>query len=75
MVRFVEGQIIYRFTNNLSFCQFPRPDNRDSQADTNNNYHKNSCEDVVIIIYLINPTKHPGALHFMKSGCYLKPNL
>ena len=26
MVRFVKGQMICRLTNNLSFCQFPRPD-------------------------------------------------
>ena len=25
MVRFVKGQIIFRLTNNLSFCLFPRP--------------------------------------------------
>ena len=26
MVRFVKGQIICQLTNNLSFCQFPRPE-------------------------------------------------
>ena len=25
MIRFVKGQIICQLTNNLSFCQFPRP--------------------------------------------------
>ena len=26
MVRFVKGQIMCQLTNNLSFCQLPRPD-------------------------------------------------
>ena len=34
MVRFVKGQTICRLTNNLSFCQFPRPENRAFEAAT-----------------------------------------